>query len=155
MKLNNKGFTLVEVLAVVVLLAVLMSITVPSIGNLLKIGKENNYNDLIDNIKSASVMYMSDNRYDIGVNGTCTLDNTSSITTLDVIIYDTSDTDKYSKLYISTLIEKDYISTDKNNNIINPKNNTEKLNLNNSYVEVKYSCTKKDYIYENINLEWK
>ena len=40
--LNNKGFTLIEVLAVIVILSILMAIMVPSVGNIMKKNKEDN-----------------------------------------------------------------------------------------------------------------
>ena len=47
-KLDNKGFTLVEVIAVVVILSVLSLLIVPSISGLLNRSKENSYSDLIN-----------------------------------------------------------------------------------------------------------
>lgn len=54
MKLNNKGFTLIEVLAVVVILAVVGGIAVKSVLNTINNSKKSSYNIMIENIKTAS-----------------------------------------------------------------------------------------------------
>jgi len=43
--MNKKGFTLVEVLAVIVLISVIALITVPIIGNVIQTSKENAFID--------------------------------------------------------------------------------------------------------------
>ena len=40
--LNNKGFTLIEVLAVIVILSILMAIMVPSVGNIIQKNRKSN-----------------------------------------------------------------------------------------------------------------
>ena len=46
----------------------------------------------------------------------------------------------------------------KDNKILNPIDNNKSLDLGGSYVEVKYDCAKKDYVYGDSNgephLEW-
>ena len=68
--MNNKGFTLIELLATIALLAVIVSISFITINSVIKKNKENNCKTLINNIKSASNEYISDNRYnkDLEVN---------------------------------------------------------------------------------------
>jgi len=51
---NNKGFTLIEVLAVIVIIAVLGLIAIPNIISTLTKGKESSYRIMINNIKTAS-----------------------------------------------------------------------------------------------------
>ena len=41
--MNNKGFTLVEILAVVIILGILITIMIPSVTHLLKENEERNY----------------------------------------------------------------------------------------------------------------
>lgn len=52
-KLNSKGFTLIEVLATVVLIAILGLVAVPNVLNTINKSKENSYKILIDDIKIA------------------------------------------------------------------------------------------------------
>lgn len=52
-KINNKGFTLIEVLAVIVIIATVGTIAVPSVINIIRTGKNTSYAVLIDDIKIA------------------------------------------------------------------------------------------------------
>lgn len=52
--IDNKGFTLVEVLAVVIIIAVLGIIAIPSVIDTIGTGKESAYQILIKNVKTGS-----------------------------------------------------------------------------------------------------
>lgn len=54
MKLNNKGFTLVEVLAVVAIIAIIGGIAIPGVLSVINTGKDASYNIMISNIVTAS-----------------------------------------------------------------------------------------------------
>lgn len=54
MKNNKKGFTLVELMAVIIILGIIMLITVPIINRILKNSKENLYNQQVAQIESAA-----------------------------------------------------------------------------------------------------
>ncbi len=146
--LNNKGFTLIEVLAVIVILSILMAIMVPSVGNIMKKNKEDNYQNLKDSIISAAKIYISDNRYQITV-GNCDDSNKADIESIN----DMTLTD--SKITIQTLADAGNLKTTSDGKILNPKDKTS-LNLDNSYVVVKYQCDKKEYEYqlEENFLQW-
>jgi len=58
--MNNKGFTLLELLATIVLLAIIMSVTTVSIVNVIKTSKEKEYEILIKDIKIAAQMYFEE-----------------------------------------------------------------------------------------------
>lgn len=60
--MNNKGFTLVEIISVIALLAILIIITVPIIGNVSENIKKNTLNTKINNIEKAAVLFGQDNR---------------------------------------------------------------------------------------------
>ncbi len=133
-RLDNKGFTLVEVIAVVVILSVLSLLIVPSISGLLNRSKENSYNDLINSIKLSCEQYINDNRYNISIgscnNDICYVDNVS----------------------VSFLVENGYLtpsSTDGNvDYIVNPKDKKIKMDMENSYVKVTFDKNNKRFIYD-------
>lgn len=157
MKLNKKGFTLIEMLAVVIILSTLMAIMVPSVNYLIEKNKENNYNDVKNSILSAAKMYVSDYRYEIVIDdGICTEEEKNNnakknITSIGIGT-DSGLTD--SHLIIGKIV--DNIKTNEDGEIINPKNTNQKLNLNDSYVLIQYNCKSKDYSYtlEENSLQW-
>lgn len=61
--MNNKGFTLVELIATIALLAVISVISFVSINAVINDNKVRNCKNLIGNIKNAVKEYVSDNRY--------------------------------------------------------------------------------------------
>lgn len=62
-KLNKKGFTLVELIATIVVLSLVVAIGSYSITNIIKNAKEKDYNLLIDNIKDAAETYYQECKY--------------------------------------------------------------------------------------------
>ena len=72
MKLNYKGFTLVELLAVIAIMGMLAVIMVPTISGVIEENKTNNSANLKNSIKSSARAYISDNRYEIKLdNNSC------------------------------------------------------------------------------------
>lgn len=151
-KLNNKGFTLVEVLAVVVILSVLLAIMVPNVNHLIDQNKENNYKDFENGLIQATKVLLSDYRYKISIDGSCSNDSEEK-NVLRVGEYYLQD----SKLKILYLVEENNISTDSEGNIHNPKDKEKVLDLDSSYILVKYQCKTKDYRYELMSdsLAWR
>lgn len=89
--MNNKGFTLIEMIMVIAILAMLAVLTTPNVIKLINKNKADNYNSVIDSIIKASDLYTSDNRYDLNFNGSCTGDyevtpNVSTSITLQDLI---------------------------------------------------------------------
>lgn len=150
-KLNNKGFTLIELLAVVVILGVLSAITVPTVTSLINKNKEDNYESLKKSILSAAKIYISDNRYNITLDSTKCNDVNKTRDIKSINGTDLTD----NKITIITLINSGNLN-DGRETIINPKNNNQKLDLDSSYVIVKYNCNTKDYDYtiDNNYLVW-
>ena len=60
MKMNNKGFTLLEVLAVIVIISIITITSTSFIGKTLSSSKEESYKLLKDNIVSAGYSYVSE-----------------------------------------------------------------------------------------------
>ena len=58
MKLNKKGFTLVELLAVLVILVVIMTIAIPSVTSSIERSKHKQKNAKIELIESAAELYI-------------------------------------------------------------------------------------------------
>ena len=58
---KNKGFTLVELLAVIVILALILTIAVPNVIALSKRIRRNMYCTKVENIESAAKLYANDN----------------------------------------------------------------------------------------------
>ena len=78
---NNKGFTLIELLVTIMLLAIIAGIGTYSIVNLVNATKKENYDLLVNNIKSASEAYYQECKY--GDTITC---NTNGNTTLGQLL---------------------------------------------------------------------
>lgn len=143
-KLDNKGFTLVEVIAVVVIISVLSLLIVPSISGLLNRSKDNSYKDLKSSIILSCEEYINDNRYNINIdscdnNGICDVSNVS----------------------VSFLVENGYLTptgTDSNGDyIVNPKDKKSRMNMEDSLVKVTFDKNNKRFIYDlnDEDLKWK
>lgn len=152
-KLNNKGFTLVEILAVIVILGVLTAITIPTVTTIIEKNTQDNIKNLEKTIISAAKMYISDNRYEIKLDSNTTCSNT--ITERNIKSINANQITE-SKIPIQTLITTGYIK----GTITHPET---KKNMNpeedKSYIVIKYDCNTKDYKYGNskdntLKIEW-
>jgi len=125
MKLNNKGFTLVELLMVVVILGMLMLLLVPMISNFIEKNYDNNINSLKESIQIAAINYAIDNKFTLFENcGVVENNNNNNCTT---------------NINLETLVEYDYLS----NPIKNPKTK-EEINLENN-VLIEYDIKSNSY----------
>lgn len=96
---NKKGFTLVELLAVIVLLGVLVAIAVPSVLGISKKIKENMYDAKIKTIEVAAEAWVDDNKSDCKAN--------------------------VNNLTVTDLVNQGYLKTDSaKGEVLNPKDNT-------------------------------
>ena len=141
MKLNNKGFTLIETLAAIVILSMLIVFMYPSVIKLINNNKDKNYSKLEESIVSASRLYISDYRYQISLNGT-------SITKIG------NQQINNNKILVSYLVDDGAIELDNNGNIHNPKNDSQCLNLGSSYIIINYNSNLKDFEYSEPVLVW-
>ena len=60
----KKGFTLIELVAVIIILGVISLITYPAVNNAIKNSKEKAYNTVIDNLKNAAYLYTTEHKVD-------------------------------------------------------------------------------------------
>lgn len=92
--LNNKGFTLVELLAVLVILAAIMGIAIPSITSSMERTKEKQNEEKKNMLESFAELYVADHKNaiynNLGTNTECHI----SISTLKSEGYLTDDADK-------------------------------------------------------------
>ena len=145
MKLNYKGFTLVELLAVIAIMGMLAVIMVPTISGVIEENKKNNSENLKNSIKSSARAYISDNRYEIKLDNNSCNNNTRNIISID----NTSISD--SKITVKLLVDKGYLKSN-SGNIINPETNNP-INKGESNIEVKYNCSSKDFEYVEITIK--
>lgn len=117
--MNNKGFTLIETLMVIVLIGIISLILVPNVVSMINKNKTKSCENLKNNIISAAKIYVNENKYDL--NFTC--DNKVDIT-------------------IATLKENGKISDD----IKDPKTNI--AISDEEKVEVTFNCTTKQFTYK-------
>lgn len=124
--MNRKGFTLIEAIMVIAIIALLSIILVPNVMVFLNKNNKNSCEKVIDNIKSATKMYVNQNKYELGF--TC---NTSKEITL------------------KTLVDNGNITSP----IINPVTKTE-ISLENKVIVI-FDCKTKEFSYEvnGINCE--
>jgi len=119
---NNKGFTLIEMIIVVAILAILVIILIPNILGLINKNKEQSCNNIVESIEKAASIYVSDNKYELGIN--CT-NNTKEIE-------------------LKTLIDNKLVSSP----IINPMTDEDISDDPNIYVLVTYDCINKTFAYQ-------
>lgn len=100
--MNNKGFTLMELIATIVLLGVLASVSFVSITAVLENSKEKNCVSLVKNLVSAGTEFASDNRYK-------SANNAAAYNKLHEVIIDTGGV-KTAKIPLQTLIDYNYLS---------------------------------------------
>jgi len=99
--MNRKGFTLVELLATIVVLTLVLSISTYSVIAIIKNAKKNNYNLLIENIKDASELYYQECKYEYDNNSGITCSTDGRVTLGDLVKYgylkgnSTGSNDKY------------------------------------------------------------
>lgn len=79
--MNNKGFTLIEMIMVIAILAMLAVLTTPNVIKMINKNKADNYNSVIDSVIKACDLYVSDKRYELRFNNTCPTESESSTIT--------------------------------------------------------------------------
>lgn len=117
MKKNN-GFTLVELLAVIVILAIVSLIAVPSVNGLLRKSRANMFCKKVESIEAAAKYYAQDNLSDLATDSKMVIAN---------------------KIPIRLLVEKGYLKKDSDdctigsNCVTDPR---DKSSLDNNYIDI-------------------
>ena len=132
--MNKKGFTLIETIMVIAILALLMLILVPNVIVLINKNNIKSCHNLEESIKNATKMHVINNKYELGFSCPST-DSTSNINVSIQTLLDSGDLK---------------LSTDK---LTNPKDDSE-IKPDNTSVKVTYDCKNKEFTYEfSLNCE--
>lgn len=130
--MNNKGFTLIEMIMVIAILAMLAVLTTPNVIKMINKNKADNYNSVIDSIVSSCDLYTSDNRYNLSFNNTCPTESESStITEISTFIT------------LQDLVNSKDISTPIRNECTN-----EELNYDTIKITITLDCKTKNFSYK-------
>lgn len=112
--MNKRGFTLVELLSVLVLISLLFGLAIPGINKISSNMKKKSYSKKVNLIESAAILWGQDNRTLLQTNNDCTINGKKM---------------SCYKLTIGTLIEDNYLDSDNNSGeYTNPKNNKDMKN---------------------------
>ena len=140
--MNKKGFTLVELLAVIVIMAILITVAVPSVLVFSNNMKKNMYCNKIDTIEKAAILYGEDN-YD-SIFGSKTLTN---------CVVDSENIQRCQKITLKALMSKGYLKKEENaltgekDEIYDPRSN-ESMKDTEVYVTIKNKRPYATYIYK-------
>lgn len=125
--MNKKGFTLIETIMVIAILALLMLILVPNVITLINKNNIKSCQNLEASIKNAAKVYVANNKYQLRFS--CNASETTSIV----------------KIPIQNLIDSGDLKL-QNDNLVNPKNNS--TIKQDKEITVKYDCNKKIFTYD-------
>lgn len=121
--MNKKGFTLVEVILAIAIMALLVLILVPNVIALLNKNNVKSCNNLKSNIESAAKMYVTNNKYKLGFK----CDTPKNIT-------------------FKTLVDSGDLKLDSTGKLTNPIDKTV-IDLEKNKVTVVYSCSNNTFTY--------
>jgi len=130
--MNRKGFTLVEILLVIAILALILIILVPNVFVLINKNNTKSCKNLIKNIESSAKIYVTNNKYNLNIK--CYDEDNPDDTTL--------------KIQFQTLVDTGDLTTDSSGKITNPtKKQNAEIPLTNT-VNVTYNCSTKEFSYD-------
>lgn len=133
-KLNRQGFTLVELIATLVVLALVMSIGGYSIIKIIQKSNDKNYDLLIENIKDAAELYYQECRYGNSDIIECTVNVND-----DDKIYSLSDVTLGNLVTYGFLKGNGTTGEDKLTTLVNPNNN---VDISGCEIKIEYSSGK-------------
>lgn len=126
--MNKKGFTLIETIMVIAILALLMLILVPNVIVLINKNNIKSCHNLEDSIINSAKMYVASNKYELGFS----CNETKSLKIQDLV--------NSGDLKIS------------DGELTNPVDNSS-ISLENT-INIKYNCNNKEFTYEfSLNCE--
>ena len=117
----KKGFTLVEVLAVLVILAVIGMITIPAVNRIIDESKQKTYDSQVELIIENAKRWATDNNYLL------------------------PDDDSVYKLPVKRLIDEEYLSNIKDGKLKNPLDSSKSMD---GCVYINYNEEYNQYLYE-------
>jgi len=88
-KLDNRGFTLVELLAVVAIIVIIMAIAIPNISSSIERSNEKKDKAMVKVIKSAGELYVS--KHKAAINVPCYIDTKDDLIGENYLSYDELD----------------------------------------------------------------
>ena len=121
----KKGFTLIELIGIIVILGVISFIVFPVVSSSIKNGKEKAYNEQVGRIIEAAKKWAND--------------NTDLLPSDDEELY----------VNINTLVSSGFIKKNKEGNLINPKDNTNMTGC----VLIRYASVYNQYTFEYTDCE--
>lgn len=125
-KINRKGFTLIEVILVLAIIAIIITILAPNILSLLSENDKRSCHSLVNSIETAARTYVTNNKYDLGF--TCTN---------EVVTFS-----------IKTLVNAGALTLPNNNITIRKNNSEEEINIDENLVTVTFDCDTRTFNYE-------
>lgn len=121
--MNNRGFTLIELIVVVAIIALLSLVLTPNVISLINKNKVNSYNDTIKSIEMAAASYVSDNRYSLGITCPDSATKVTKIVTLQTLVK----TGALTSIPTNPCTNSDFVDTEE--------------------VRITYNCNTKEYSY--------
>ena len=113
--MNKKGFTLVEILSVLVLIGLLLALAIPGINKISSNMKKKSYNKKISLVESAAELWGQDNKTLLQSSNDCILSDKETVSCY--------------KITVGNLISANYLDSDNNSgNYINPIDNSDMKN---------------------------
>ena len=116
--MNKKGFTLVELMAVIAILGIILLIAVPSYLGVSKKIKEDMWDNKLKMIETAVEMWVQDNKSDL-----CEYDKPSNKWKANADLREALSDHGEDEIALSVLISNGYLKGDDNDTFINPIDN--------------------------------
>ena len=145
-KLNNKGFTLVELIATIVLLTLVMSVGKYAIINIINNSKEKDYELFIQQVKDASETYYIECGYASNIGAIDAHDGEIKATPIRKLDEDTEDIcmELANELTLGKLVTAGFLKANGKNEdgslvVINPK---DKQDISNCQIKISYENNK-------------
>ena len=118
---DNRGFTLLELLVTIVVLALVMGITSFSISSVLNASKEEEYNVLMDNINTAVELYYQECRFSSTDAIECPTQDGSGVYSFG----DLDGDENIDGISLGSLITYGYLKGDASLSLVDPRTNTD------------------------------